>query len=263
MGIYRTSVGEARVGTAGRRRVRAVAGRRRPSHGVPFARTCKHSLFQDTTAQVGRRNRNRLQYGAVYGDGSASVDPLHALVVDNSDEVWSVGGLDYLPSEGFGSDVVALDVELCRRGRSRWRSCGSLTAHVNTWLRLVDGRPAPTAACGPQASHKPHHNSRERALRGGRSGRNRDESHRRAICQIAGLDESAAARGGTDSGRARRAHTRRRSRVAGSRTSPRAPGGAGPAGGGRGTPDCGPGPWRGGRRAGAAPAPAAGQVDRG
>ena len=29
-------------------------------------------------------------------------------------EVWSVGGLDYLPSEGFSRDVVALDVELCR-----------------------------------------------------------------------------------------------------------------------------------------------------
>ena len=42
------------------------------------------------------------KYGAVYRDGSASVDPVHALVVDNSDEVWSVGGLDYLPSEGFG-----------------------------------------------------------------------------------------------------------------------------------------------------------------
>jgi hypothetical protein len=27
---------------------------------------------------------------------------------------------------------------------------------------LVDGRPAPTAARGPQGSHKPHHNSRER-----------------------------------------------------------------------------------------------------
>ena len=120
-----------------------MAGRRRPSHGVPFARTCKHSLFQDTTAQVGRLNRNRLQYGAVYGDGSASVDPLHALVVDHSDEVWSVGGLDYLPSEGFGSDVVALDVELCRRWRSRWRSCGSMTAHVNTWPRWSTGGPLP------------------------------------------------------------------------------------------------------------------------
>ena len=49
---------------------------------------------------------------------------------------------------------------------------------------------APTAARGPQGSHKPHHNSRERALRGERSGGNRDVSHRRAICQIAGLDES-------------------------------------------------------------------------
>ena len=49
---------------------------------------------------------------------------------------------------------------------------------------------APTAARGPQGSHKPHHNSRERALRGERSGGSRDESHRRAICQIAGLDES-------------------------------------------------------------------------
>ena len=53
--------------------------------------------------------------GAVYRDGSASVDPLHAPVVDHSHEVWSVGGLDYLLSEGFGSDVVAVDVELCRR----------------------------------------------------------------------------------------------------------------------------------------------------
>ena len=43
----------------------------------------------------------------------------------------------------------------------------------------------------------------------------------------------------------------------------RAPGRAGPAGGRRGTPDCGPGPRRGGRRAGAAPAPAARPVDRG
>jgi hypothetical protein len=55
---------------------------------------------------------------------------------------------------------------------------------------LVDGRPAPTAARSAQGSHKPHHNSRERALCGERSGRNRDESHRRTICQIAGLDES-------------------------------------------------------------------------
>ena len=55
---------------------------------------------------------------------------------------------------------------------------------------MVDGRPAPTAARGPQGSHKPHHNSRERALRGERSGGNRDESRRRAICQIAGLDDA-------------------------------------------------------------------------
>jgi hypothetical protein len=40
---------------------------------------------------------------------------------------------------------------------------------------LLDGRPAPTVARGPQGSHKPNHNSRERALRGERSGRNRDE----------------------------------------------------------------------------------------
>ena len=79
----------------------------------------------------------------VYRDGSASVDPLHALVVDHSDEVWSVGGPDYLPPEGFGSDVVALDVEPCRRWRSRWRSCGSITAHVNTWPRWSTGGPLP------------------------------------------------------------------------------------------------------------------------
>jgi hypothetical protein len=55
----------------------------------------------------------------------------------------SVGGLEYLPSEGFGSDVVALDVELCRRGRSLWRSCGSMTAQVNTWPRWSTGGPLP------------------------------------------------------------------------------------------------------------------------
>jgi hypothetical protein len=55
---------------------------------------------------------------------------------------------------------------------------------------LVDGRPAPTAARSAQGSHKPHHNSRERALRGERSSGNRDESHRRAISQIAGLDDA-------------------------------------------------------------------------
>jgi hypothetical protein len=38
---------------------------------------------------------------------------------------------------------VALDVELCRRGRSRWRSCGSMTAHVNTWPRWSTGGPLP------------------------------------------------------------------------------------------------------------------------
>ena len=54
-----------------------------------------------------------------------------------------VGGPDYLPSEGFGSDVVALDVELCRRWRSRWRSCGSMTAHVNTWPCWSTGGPLP------------------------------------------------------------------------------------------------------------------------
>jgi hypothetical protein len=90
------------------RRVRAVAGRRRPSHGVPFARTCKHSLFKTQLLKRVGGTGTGSKYGAVYRDGSASVDPLHALVVDNSDEVWSVGGLNYLPSEGFGSDVVAL-----------------------------------------------------------------------------------------------------------------------------------------------------------
>ena len=44
-------------------------------------------------------------------------------------------------------------------------------------------------ARGPQGSDKPHHNNRERVLRRERSGGNPDESHRRAICQIAGLDE--------------------------------------------------------------------------
>ena len=92
----------------------------------------KHSLFKTQLLKWVGGTGAGSKYGAVYRDGSASVDPLHALVVDNSDEVWSVGGLDYLPSEGFGSDVVALDVELCRRWRSRWGSCGSITAHVNT-----------------------------------------------------------------------------------------------------------------------------------
>ena len=93
-----------------------MAGRRRPSHGVGFARTCKHSLFKTQLLKWVGGTGTGSKYGAVYRDGSASVDPLHAAVVDNSDEVWSVGGLDYLPSEGFGSDVVALDVELCVAG---------------------------------------------------------------------------------------------------------------------------------------------------
>jgi hypothetical protein len=38
---------------------------------------------------------------------------------------------------------VALDVELCRRGRSLWRSCGSMTAQVNTWPRWSTGGPLP------------------------------------------------------------------------------------------------------------------------
>ena len=38
---------------------------------------------------------------------------------------------------------MALDVELCRRWRSRWRSCGSMTAHVNTWPRWSTGGPLP------------------------------------------------------------------------------------------------------------------------
>ena len=42
-----------------------------------------------------------------------------------------------------GNDVVALDVELCRRWRSRWRSCGSMTADVNTWPRWSTGGPLP------------------------------------------------------------------------------------------------------------------------
>jgi hypothetical protein len=46
---------------------------------------------------------------------------------------------------------VALNVEHCRRWRSRWRPCGSITAHVNTWPRWSTG-------------------NRERALRGERSG---------------------------------------------------------------------------------------------
>jgi hypothetical protein len=37
---------------------------------------------QDTTTQVGRRNRTGSKHGAVYRDGSASVDPLHVLVID-------------------------------------------------------------------------------------------------------------------------------------------------------------------------------------
>ena len=104
---------------------------------------CKHSLLRTQLLEWVGRTGTGSKYSAVYRDGSASVDPLHALVVDHSDEVWSVGGLEYLPSEGFGSDVVALDVELCRRGRSRWRSCGSMTAQVNTWPRWSTGGPLP------------------------------------------------------------------------------------------------------------------------
>jgi hypothetical protein len=65
--------------------------------------------------------------------------------------------------------------------------------HVNTWPPWSPG--ARSHGCTrPPGSHKPHQNSRERALRGARRGRNRDESHRRAICQIAGLDEVILAR---------------------------------------------------------------------
>jgi hypothetical protein len=71
-------------------------------------------------------------------------------VVDNSDEPWSVGGQDYLPSEDFGTDVVALDVELCRRWRSRWGSCGSITA-TSTLGHAGRRELAPTAARGPLA----------------------------------------------------------------------------------------------------------------
>jgi hypothetical protein len=152
------------------------------SHELASTACSRHKLLSKWVGGTGTGSK----YGAVYRDGSASVDPLHALVVDNSDEVWSVGGLDYLPSEGFGSNVVALDVELCRRWRSRWRSCGSMTAHVNTWPRWSTRGPLPRLHAARLASHKPHHNSRERALHGERSGGNRDESHRRAICQIAG-----------------------------------------------------------------------------
>ena len=87
-----------------------------------ITRKSKHSLFMTQLLKWVGGTGTGSKYGAVYRDGSASVDPLHALVVDNSDEVWSVGCLDYLPSEGFGSDVVALDVDatsaegsLCRR----------------------------------------------------------------------------------------------------------------------------------------------------
>jgi hypothetical protein len=107
---------------------------------------------------------------------SANASRLHALVVDNSDEVWSVGGPDYLPSEGFGSDVVALDVELCRRWRSQWRSCGSMTAHVNTWPRWSTGGPLHgcTWPAWPLTNRTTTTESGE--LRGERSGRNRDQS---------------------------------------------------------------------------------------
>ena len=117
-----------------RPRERWIGAARQMRHGYrEVTGKSKHSLFKTQLLKWVGGTGTGSKYGAVYRDGSASVDPLHALVVDNSDEVWSVGGLDYLPSEGFGSDVVALDVELCRRWRSRWRSCWFMTADVNTW----------------------------------------------------------------------------------------------------------------------------------
>ena len=67
-------------------------------------------------------------------------------------------------------------------GRGVW-ACRETRVVVRT--PVTRGQPAR----GPQGSDKPHHNNRERVLRRERSGGNPDESHRRAICQIAGLDE--------------------------------------------------------------------------
>jgi hypothetical protein len=82
----------------------------------------RHSLFKTQLLKWVGGTGTGSKYGAVYRDGSASVDPLHALVVDNSDEVWSVGGLDYVP---LAVTVAILLVHDCPR------------EHLAT---LVDGR---------------------------------------------------------------------------------------------------------------------------
>ena len=76
----------------------------------------KHSLFKTQLLKWVGGTGTGSKYGADAVTDRLQLILYIALVVDNSDEVWSVGGLDYLPSEGFGSDVVALDVELCVAG---------------------------------------------------------------------------------------------------------------------------------------------------
>ena len=76
-----------------------------------------------------------------------------------------------------GPQLVPMGVE-----RGVW-ACRETRVVVRT--PVTRGQPAR----GPQDSDKPHHNNRERVLRRERSGGNPDESHRRAICQIAGLDD--------------------------------------------------------------------------
>ena len=93
-----------------------------------------------------------------------------------------------------GTADTAFDIDDRRRQRSDacreaslspWASAGS--DGRRTWGigvskdagRRQDSVTRGQPARGPQGSDKPHHNNRERALRGERSGRNRDESHRR------------------------------------------------------------------------------------
>jgi hypothetical protein len=67
--FYRISIDKVRLGTEGGRSFAPWRDAARPSYGVPFARTCKHSLFKTQLINLGRRNQPAPVIGKVQPSG--------------------------------------------------------------------------------------------------------------------------------------------------------------------------------------------------